>query len=241
VLTEAEKHMPEDREGVRLFSAHAVRLAFENGIAASLNDRGIAVTIDWDPTTVIEARVKDGDIPDMVIVTDAAMMSMIESGWISAQYCKPLVHSAIGVAVKRGAPRPDISSAKKFLDTLLNSRSVAYSLSGASGIYFQKMLRSHGLLDEINLRATAIEKGLVAEKLLNGDADVAIQQISELSAVEGIEIVGPLPADIQQLISLSIAICNTATDRPSVRNLFSVLTSDEAKPIYRGNGLETRW
>jgi molybdate transport system substrate-binding protein len=233
--------MQTDAYKVRLFSGLAVRAAFDNGMIAALREHGIDATIDWDPTTVIEARLRKGDTADAIIVTDSAMKNMVDAGWVAAQHCLPLVASSIGVAVKRGAPRPDISSVPNFFDALLKSRSVAYSLSGASGIYLQQLLRERGHLEEINRRATAIDKGLVAERLVSGEADIAIQQVSELSAVDGIDIVGPLPAEIQQTVSLSVGICSASVDRPVAHDLLKLLTSGYAKTIYERNGLTARW
>jgi molybdate transport system substrate-binding protein len=233
--------MQNDANKVRLFSGMAVQTAFDDGIVAALHERGIDAAIGWDPTTVIEARLNSGETADAIIVTDSAMKNMIDAGWVASQHCRPLVDSCIGVAVKRGAPRPDISSVAKFFDALLGSRSVAYSLSGASGVYFQKLLRERGYLDEINRRATLVDKGLVAQRLVSGEADLAIQQISELGAVDGIDIVGPLPAEVQQTVSLSVGICSASVNRPVVHELVELLTSDYAKAVYERKGLTVRW
>jgi molybdate transport system substrate-binding protein len=225
---------------VRLYSALAVRAAFDRGVLEDVGRHGIEAAIEWDPTTVIEARVRSGDVPDVIIVTDSAMQSLCDSGWVAASSCRPLVESSIGLAVRHGAPRPDISSATKFFKVLLESRSVAYSLSGASGLYFQALLREHGHFEAIRQRASAVEKGLVGERLVTGEADVAVQQISELSAVDGIDIVGPLPPEIQQAILLSIGICNASTHNPAAHALVGCLTGRAAQAIYTRNGLTVR-
>lgn len=225
---------------VKVFSALAVRSSFDNGMFSCIEKQGIRSTIEWDPTAVIEKRIQNGDTADLVIVTDGAMKKFVDSGFISSGHCFPLVDSVIGLSVKKGEPHPDISSADKCLDALLSSRSVAYSLGGASGIYMQELWRKFGHLERINRRATIIDKGFTGEKLISGEAEIAIQQISELIVVDGIEVIGPLPDELQQVTSISMAISNSSLNNAAAHELASLLTSQTAKEIYERNGLKFR-
>ena len=105
--------------------------------------------------------------------------------------------SFVGIAVKAGAPKPDISSLATFKAALLAARSVAYSKIGASGLFFAGLIERLGIAAEVNAKAVIVPSGFTAERLTSGEADLAVQQISELMVVPGIEVVGLLPAEIQ--------------------------------------------
>jgi len=108
-----------------------------------------------------------------------------------------LVRSYIGMAVKAGAPHPDISTKDAFINTLLNAKSLSYSLNGASGLYLKDLLVQLGVADQVNARAIILDKGFTAELAATGQVDLALQQISELMSVSGIELVGRLPDGVQ--------------------------------------------
>ena len=111
--------------------------------------------------------------------------------------------SFVGIAVKAGAPKPDIGSVEALKTTLLAARCVAYSKIGASGIYFAALLRRLGIAEPVNARALVVPSGFTAERLVTGEADLAVQQISELLVVSGIEVVGPLPPEVQTVATFS--------------------------------------
>ena len=115
----------------------------------------------------------------------------------SRESCVDLARSYIGLAVKADSRHPDISTEAALRATLISARSVAYSRLGASGIFFAQLVEKMGIATEINARATVVPIGFTAERLVTGEADVAIQQLSELKQVTGIEIVGPLPLHLQ--------------------------------------------
>jgi molybdate transport system substrate-binding protein len=232
--------MTYDQDSIRLLSGLAVQASFNNGISSTINELGIDVDIEWNPTKVIEERIKQGVAADVLIVTDESLHAFIAAGTVSADHCFPLINSFIGLAVKKGAPLPEISSVESCLAALLNARSVAYSLTGASGIYMQQLWNRFGQLEKINARATAIDKGLAAEKLLSGEADIAVQQISELIVVPGVEVVGPLPDEIQKVSAFSVGILASAANKPAAHKLVSFLTSREAADIFERNGLKAR-
>jgi molybdate transport system substrate-binding protein len=142
------------------------------------------------------------------------------------------------VAVKAGAPCPDIATETALRATLLSARSVAYSRIGASGMFFAQLIERMGIASEVNTRARIVSSGLTAELLNTGEADLAVQQISELKLVPGVDIVGPIPVELQSPMVFSAGRM-AASERPvEADRLLKFLTSTEIAAALRGSGLE---
>lgn len=226
---------------IRLFSSLAIRAPFiglENNWQQQHPDQPLL--IDWNPTSVIEKKMAAGEKADAVILTVPVMDRAIAEGVIVPESRVELVDSKIGLAMLPDAQAPDISSVEALKSALLNARSVAYSLGGASGIYFQTLLKKLGIEDEINARATTIPEGFTAEQLVKGNADIAVQQISELLMVEGIKVIGPLPEAVQKVTSFSGGIFSDAANPQGAAALLDSLLSAEARKAYEAFGLECR-
>lgn len=226
-------------QNLTIFSTLAVRAPFDNGVLA-----GYAASDElhfaWSPTTVIESKLAAGQHADVVIATDDALARLVSKGVVKAEHCYPLATALFGVAVRQGAGQPDISTAQSFLDTLCAARSVCYSLGGASGIYLQQVMAERGILTAVEPQATKISQGFTAEKLLSGEADVAVQQMSELMVVPGIDIVGPFPDELQQLTPFSVAVVNDCGDEVKAQLFIQYLLSEQCQRIYAANGLLCR-
>jgi molybdate transport system substrate-binding protein len=149
-----------------------------------------------------------------------------------------LARSYVGIAVKAGAPHPDISTPDALRATLLGARSVAYSRLGASGIFFAQLIGRMGIASEVNARACIIPQGFTAERLLPGEADLAVQQISELKQVAGVEIIGPIPHVMQNPAVFSAGRLAASAKPAQADRLLRFLASAEAAPALRESGLE---
>jgi molybdate transport system substrate-binding protein len=222
-----------------LMSALAVRGAFENGILPAFQaETGIQVVPEWTPTTVIMSKIAAGERADVVVVIVDSMDRLVEQGKVDPASRVELAHSRLGLAVPPGAAHPDISTVEAFTKALLGARSVAYSKGGASGIYFQKLIETLGIADAINAKATAIPAGFTAEKLLTGEADMAVQQVSELMVVPTVEIIGKFPEEVQQVTSFSAAIMRGISNTAAAERLIASLTGDRAAIAYRASGVD---
>ena len=152
-----------------------------------------------------------------------------------------LARVAIGVAVKKGAPSPDISSVAAFQDALLKARAVAYidpAAGGSSGIYLSELFVKLGIADRIKPKAVLVPGGLVAERLVNDQADIALHQISEILAVPGATLVGPIPREIQNYTIYAGALGTGARDAAAARALLAALKGPEAEAILKDKGME---
>jgi molybdate transport system substrate-binding protein len=165
------------------------------------------------------------------------MDKLVERGIVRKDSRVTLADSVLGVGVKQGAPKPDVSTLEAFKKAMLNARAVVYSQAGASGIYFTKMCEKLGIADEVLSRAVTIPMGFTGEKVVSGEADVAIQQISELMTVPGIDIAGPFPPEIQTKTQFDAAIFNDATNLEGATAFLNLLKSPAAAKAYGDGGL----
>jgi molybdate transport system substrate-binding protein len=188
------------------------------------------------PTT-IPSRLARGEPSDVVILAASALEELIAHGSVVAGSRTDLVRSRIGMAVRAGAEKPDISSVAALRRTLLSARSIAYS-SSASGVYLStELFQRLGIADQIKGR-TMTSEGAVGALVASGDAEIGFQQISELLPVAGIDYVGPLPAEVQRETVFSAGIVAGAKAPGAARALITFLASTAAAPIIRKTGLE---
>lgn len=224
---------------LRVMSGLAVRAAFDSAIVPAFEkEAGCEVVTGWTPTTLIMQRVPAGDTADVLVVTKSAMDKLADGGFVVRDSRIELVHSRVGLAVPGGAPHPDIGTLDAFRAALLGARSVAYSRAGASGIHFEKVLEELGIAEEVRGRATVIPEGFTAEKLVSGEADLAVQQVSELLVVPGIDIVGRFPEAVQTVTSFSAATTPSASDPSLAARFMAFLHSPLAAEAYRKTGVD---
>jgi molybdate transport system substrate-binding protein len=199
---------------------------------------GVRIDADFAPTLALLDRLRGGEGADLVILTREGLAELAREGSVVAESCTDLARSYVGIAVKAGAPHPDIATVSALRAALLGARSVAYSRIGASGILFAQLIERLGIASEINARAKVIPSGFTAEKLVTGEADLAVQQISELKQVADIDVVGPIPRELQTPAVFSAGRM-AASDKPDKADrLLRYLASPEVAPVLRESGLE---
>jgi molybdate transport system substrate-binding protein len=241
--------------GALLLSATAnaaeVRVMISGGLTAAFNalvpvfekQTGNKVLVAYGPsmgttTNAIPVRLARGEPADVLIMVGYALNDLAKKGKVVEGSQVELVKSAIGVAVKAGAPKPDISSADAVKHALLSAKSVAYSDS-ASGVYIQnEMFRKLGIEDQMKGKARMIPATPVGEIVARGEAELGFQQISELKPVAGIDIVGPLPDALQKITVFSAGIATGAKEPDAGKALIKFLASPEASAEIVKSGME---
>lgn len=173
---------------------------------------------------------------DVFIMSDAAIDALIGAGTLAAERFD-LARSRIGVAVRKGAPRPDIATLASFIATLRKAKSVGRSRQGISGLHLAGELTRLGLAEELGPKFKAYD-GYAAQACANGEVEIAIQQISELAPVDGLDIVGPIPDELQKITIFSAGIGAHSGHRDNALAFIGCLKSKEAAPTLRANGLE---
>lgn len=229
-------------DSLLVLSGLAVKGAVEKVIRPAFEKAsGIQVNVQWEPTTLIMKAMAAGEKADIVIVSDEAAAQLVQQGKTLADHQAKLALAVLGVAVKAGAKRPDVSTTEAFSKALLDARSVAYSRAGASGIHFEKLIERLGIAEPVRAKATVIPSGMTAEQLVNGSkADLAVQQISELLTIDGIEVAGPYPPEMQFATGFTAAIVKGSEKVESAEKFLKALTSAEAFKAYKDTGLELR-
>jgi molybdate transport system substrate-binding protein len=231
--------------------AAEVRVMISGGLTAAYKElvpeferlTGNKVLTAYGPsmgTTVnaIPVRLERGEPADVLIMVGYALGDLAKQGKVIAGSSVDLVKSPIGMAVKAGAPKPDISSADALKRTLLAAKSVAYSDS-ASGVYIStEMFQKLGITAEMKDKARAIPATPVGESVARGDAELGFQQISELKPVAGIDIVGQLPADVQKITVFSAGIAAVSKEPEAGKALINFLGSAAAAPVIIKSGME---
>ena len=198
---------------------------------------GHRLVIENDTAGALQKRVAGGEAFDVVFSSPASLQPL--AGRLASEPPQALARVAIGVAVRQGAAKPDIGSVDAFRAMLLNARSVAYidpAAGGSSGIYLDRLFERWGIAPQVRAKAVLVPGGLVAQKVVDGSADVAIHQISEILAVPQAVLVGPLPAEIQNYTVYAGAVSAQTANAAAARELIAALR--EAGEILRAKGME---
>jgi molybdate transport system substrate-binding protein len=229
--------MPMD-DVVRVLSTLALKGAV--GDLAGQYQAMAATRIDADfaPTLALLERLRGGEYADVVILTREGLEALAAEGSVVAASRVDLARSYVGIAVKAGMRHPGIATEPALRATLLGARSVAYSRLGASGIFFAQLIERMGIAAEINARAKIVPSGFTAERLVSGEADLAVQQISELKLVNGIEVVGPIPLELQTPAVFSAGRMTVSKKTDQSDRLLRYLASSEVTEVLRRSGLE---
>jgi molybdate transport system substrate-binding protein len=222
---------------VRLFSTLALKGAVARLAGHYQAMTGTKIEAEFAPTLALLQRLREGEAADVVILTREGLDGLLAEGAVVAATAVDLARSYVGIAVKAGTPHPDIATEGALISALLGARSVAYSKTGASGIYFAQLIERLGIAAEINATAT-VTTGFTAERLIGGEADLAVQQISELKQVAGIEVVGPIPLSLQTPAVFSGARMAASTQAARADALLRFLASPDVLPVLRASGLE---
>ena len=232
-------------------SAAEVRVMISGGLTAAYKElvpeferlTGNKVLTAYGPsmgTTVnaIPVRLERGEAADVLIMVGYALGDLVKQGKVVADSRVDLVKSPIGIAVKSGAPKPDISSADAVKRALLATKTIAYSDS-ASGVYVStEMFEKLGIADAMKDKARKIPATPVGEIVARGDAEIGFQQVSELLPVQGIDIVGQLPSELQKVTVFSAGIASVSKEPDAGKALIKFLASPTASAVIVKSGME---
>lgn len=225
-----------DAAEIKVIASNAVREPYRELVPIFEKSTGNKVTIDWGGTVDIVKRVGGGEIADVVIIPAERVDDFVKQGLIVSRI--DLARSGVGVAVRAGAPRPDISSAAALRNALLAAKSIVLS-SGPSSLYLPTLFQKMGIADELKPKIIKIGPGLpVGETVARGEGEIGFTQMSELMSVKGIDYLGPLPADVQFITVFSAGLHAAAPAPDAARALLKFLTAPEAAPVLKSHGME---
>jgi molybdate transport system substrate-binding protein len=222
---------------LKVLATNAVRSVLDELVPPFEREDGHKVSISYNTTAQTLDLIKGGATADLVIATAAGIDEMTKLGKVIPGSRVDLASSVIGVAVRAGASKPDIRSVDAFKRALLDAKAVAYTSSGLSGVYFAGLIERLGIAEQVKAKARIRPGGLIAEVVVAGDADLAVQMVSELLSVPGAELVGPLPEEINRATVVSAGILTGASRSEAAKRLIHHLTTPAAARVFRIKGL----
>ncbi len=202
---------------------------------------GHKVVLDNGTVGQLTKRVDGGEAFDVLVLSPGGIENYIKSGKIAAGTKANLAKVGVGVMVKEGAPKPDVSSVEAFKQALLKAKSVGYidpASGGSSGIYVAGLLDKLGIANEIKPKAKLKQGGHVSDLVKSGEAEIGIHQISEIVSEQGVTLVGPLPAEIQNYTTYAVGLSGAAKDAEAAKAFIKVLTGPSLPAVLKSKGME---
>jgi len=196
---------------------------------------GHKLTTAWVASVEMMQRLKGGEQVDLVILSAASLDELKKAGIVAERF--DIAKSGVGVAVKTGAPKPDISSGEAVKRSVLAAKGIAYS-KGPSGIYLIKLFERWGISEQIKSKVKQVQGEPAGASAARGEVELAFQQVSELLPVPGIELVGPLPPDIQEITTFAAGVHARAAAPNEARALVQFFKAPAAVPVIRKKGME---
>jgi molybdate transport system substrate-binding protein len=229
-------HMPD----IKVLSARAPQMALQQLFADFTRATGHTVTPTYNTVGAITDRFKGGEAADLLVLSPQALDALGEA--LVSGSTTPVARAGLAVAIRQGAPAPDISTPAAFTSALLAARSVSYSdptAGGSGAAYFAKLLDRLGIAAAVNARASLGRNGHhVAELVADGTAELGISFLSELVAIKGVAIAGPLPAELQSYTVYAGAIPRASRLGVEAKALLASLTRPDSDGVWRAAGLE---
>jgi molybdate transport system substrate-binding protein len=225
---------------LKVLGAGPVDGTFQRLVPEFTRATGHKVEGTFDTVGVIQNKLKSGEKPDILILTAAAMDELHKAGALLAGGVE-VGRGTSGLAVRAGAPVPDISTPDALKATLLAAKSVAYvdpAVGATNGIFFAALLERLKIADEVNKKAILLRRGfLVAEVVAEGRAEIGNTSLTELVPHKGLNVLGPIPEPLGLVVAYVAAVTSTSANREPARSLIAFLTSPEARAQFKAAGL----
>jgi molybdate transport system substrate-binding protein len=224
---------------IKVISTHAVQEVLRELVPALERASRASLTIDYDPANALKRKIEDGAAFDVAIVTRPVIDALADHGKIIRDSCVDIGRSGLGVAVLKGAAKPDITTPDAFKRALLSAKSIVRSKEGTSGLYFETLLARLGIAEAMHRKIVLGGSGRIAELVARGEVEMAVQQIPELLPVSGTDFVGPLPAELQLYTVFSAGVGAAAKDHAAAKHFIDGLTAPGLAAVLAAKGLES--
>jgi molybdate transport system substrate-binding protein len=189
-----------------------------------------------DVAAVMKRRIEGGEPFDLAVLVDFQIDALIKAGKLVADSRADIMSSGIGVAVQRGARKPDIGTVEAFKKTMLQAKSVTYLKEGASTIHLRKLFAQLGIADAIKAKAVETDGEMVSELVAEGKVELGLIVIPNIMSVPGAELAGPLPAEINSVVMFTAGVSAASPNQQAARELIKLLKSPEARPMIKAKG-----
>ncbi len=227
---------------VKVFSTIGVQAALEELTPKFEKASGHKLAITWATAAVLVKRIQGGETADLMILTQQGLDTMVKENKATSGGDAVFASSGMAMVVKKGAPKPDISTADAFKQTLLKTKSIAYSNpehGGASGVYLAKLIERMGIADQMKAKTHyPPPSGNAANLVVSGEAEIAVQQEPEVMAVSGVDMVGPLPGDLNNITTYAAGSGAGTSQGDAANALIKFLHTPEAAAVFKARGLK---
>ena len=223
---------------ITLRTSNSTRPVLDQLLPAFENESGHQVELILDTAKNSLARIEAGERADVAVLLGKNIDKLVGLNILAPASAQPFSRSTIGMAVLKGAPKPDISTVEAFKRALLNCKSVAHTEFGPSGAYFPGLMERLGIADQIKPKEVTRPGGYIGRVVAAGEAEMAFQQIVELMAVPGIEVVGPIPPELQFNFDSKAAIFAESKNQAAARELLAFFARQEHAVTFKHVGLE---
>lgn len=217
-----------------LFCTQALRTSLLELAPRFEKATGHKVNLVVEPSGQLVKKVQAGEVADLLIANASNIDALIKDGKVTGDRVD-IARAQVGLSIKAGNPRPDISTPEAVRKALLDAKAISYSAGGLSGNNFEFAMNKLGILDEVKKKAKNASPA--AKLVVSGEADIAVQQISELIAVEGSELLGPLPAELDQVTQFSMGVLSDGKQKDVARAMLDYLRTPEAQAVIKAKGL----
>jgi molybdate transport system substrate-binding protein len=228
-----------DAAEIKVFASNALKTTLQELAPQFEKASGHKLAFTFNAAAMLKAEIEKGAVFDLVILGAPPADDLIKQGKLVAASRTEIARSVAGVAVKKGAPKPDIGTTDAFKRALIDAKSIAYVEQGATGIYLKGLLQRLGIAEQLQAKTKLLPpSNPAAFAVANGEAEIGMTQISEILPYPGAELIGPLPAEIG-LVSVYPAVVATAAKEPdAARALIKFLTGPAAAPVLKAKGLD---
>ena len=229
---------PTNAAELKIFGSRVTKMVVGDIGPAYTQATGNKLTVITDVAAVMKRRIEGGEPFDIAVLVNFQADDLIKKGKLIADSRADVMRAGIGVAVRRGAPKPDISTVAAFKQALLDAKSIVYLKEGASTLHLEKVLAQLGIADALKAKTTKTAGETVSEMVAAGDAEIGIIVIPNILSVPGAELVGPLPAEIQSYVTFTAAVSPTSPNRQAARDVIKLMQSPAGIESIKKNGME---
>jgi molybdate transport system substrate-binding protein len=221
---------------IKVLASTAVKTTLEELGPQFEKATGNKVEFDFAPAAILKTKIDQGTAFDVAILTVPVTDSLAGAGKIDTARTT-IAHSGIGVAIHKGAPKPDISTTEAFKRTLLNAKSIGFTAAGATGAYLKTLFEKLGIADELKPKLKLLQ-GAAGEAAANGDVEIGMTQISEILPYANADLVGPLPSEVQSYTYFSAAVSAASREADVAKAFIKFLAAPAALAVIKAKGME---
>ena len=223
---------------IRVIGSPGFREAYNDLLPGFEKATGHHVKTEWGGVVEVAKRVAAGEVADIVLLPVAQIDDLLKQGKLVAGSRTDVAKSGIGVAVRAGAPKPDLRSGEAVKQALLKAKTISYS-TGPSGVHMARLIQQWGIADRVKSKIVIPPTDTpVGEVVARGQAEIGFQQVSELIRIRGIDYLGALPNDVQETTVFAVALHTKASAPEAAKALMKYLSAPEAAPIIKKTGMD---